>query len=124
MTADVLLGRSSATPEDSVVSVAAASLSPRAVLTAQWSNQLDRLTELSIRLHNGSDDAPADCDQIALVVAIDAARHEMETIEAALDRLTHHTYGRCETCGGPIDALRLVGLPAARTCRRCPAVAV
>jgi RNA polymerase-binding transcription factor DksA len=122
MTTEVLLGRSNAIAADSIIGVAAASLSPRAVLNAQWTRQLSTLTELSIRLHDG-DDVAGGPNQVRLQAAIDATRGEMESIEAALDRLTHHTYGRCETCGGPIDALRLVGLPTTRTCRRCPAVA-
>jgi RNA polymerase-binding transcription factor DksA len=118
MTADVLLGRSAGHAADSIVGVAAASLSPRAVLNAQWSAQLRRLTDLSIQLHDGEQGSP-EVDQLALQATIDATRSEMEAIEAALERLSYRTYGNCETCGGPIDSLRLAGLPTAQTCRRC-----
>jgi RNA polymerase-binding transcription factor DksA len=120
MTTDVLFGRSTLASNDSIVAVAAASLSPRAVLNGQWTHQLNLVTELSTQLH---DSATSEADRSALEATIARARREMGTIEAALERLVHRTYGRCETCGGPIDPLRLAGLPTTHTCRRCAAAA-
>ncbi len=98
----------------SVAEAAAAALSPRAVLTARWHEQMEQLTTLSIRRHeiNGS-------DLMDLHEAIEEVRRGMRSTEAALDRISHRTYGRCESCGRTIDPLRLVGLPDAAMCRRC-----
>ncbi|HEX3908644.1 MAG TPA: hypothetical protein VHW92_12015 [Mycobacteriales bacterium] len=98
----------------SVAEVAAAALSPRAVLTARWHQQMDQLTTLSIQRHEIDDP-----DLIDLHRAIEEVRRGMRSTEAALDRISHRTYGRCESCGHTIDPLRLVGLPDASICRRC-----
>jgi RNA polymerase-binding transcription factor DksA len=98
----------------SVAEVAAAALSPRAVLTARWHKQMDALTALSIQRHDNNDP-----DRVDLQQAIEEVRRDMRSTEAALDRISHRTYGRCESCGHTIDPLRLVGLPDASVCRRC-----
>ncbi|GAB90756.1 TraR/DksA family transcriptional regulator [Gordonia rhizosphera] len=54
-----------------------------------------------------------------LVALMDRSRVRLEEIDAALDRLGHGAYGRCETCGTPIDPERLEVLPAARQCVKC-----
>ncbi|MDS1115706.1 TraR/DksA C4-type zinc finger protein [Gordonia westfalica] len=56
-----------------------------------------------------------------LVAQIDRSRVRLEEIDAALERLGRGAYGRCETCGEPIDPERLEVLPAARQCVRCAA---
>jgi RNA polymerase-binding transcription factor DksA len=114
VTTEVLLG-------DSIVGVAAASLSPRAVLNTAWKHQLSLLTDASMQMHT-ADELTEGPDRVRLQSIVDTARAEMESIEAALDRLTHQTYGQCEVCDGSIDALRLAGLPTTRTCRRCPPI--
>ncbi len=38
-----------------------------------------------------------------LVAQIDRSRVRLEEIDAALERLGRGAYGRCETCGEPID---------------------
>jgi DnaK suppressor protein len=106
---------------DSIVAVAAASMSTRAVLDAQWRTQLGQLTELSIRRHDTDRRPPDEVEDLALDRAIDAARRNMRDTEEALTRLGRHTYGSCESCGRSIDRLRLIGLPATRICRRCQA---
>jgi RNA polymerase-binding transcription factor DksA len=40
-------------------------------------------------------------------------------IDAALERLRHGHYGRCERCGNPIGDARLEALPAAPLCVTC-----
>lgn len=49
----------------------------------------------------------------------DREEQELEDIEAALLRIEHGTYGRCEVCGGPIGHQRLIALPEVRTCISC-----
>jgi RNA polymerase-binding transcription factor DksA len=48
-----------------------------------------------------------------------AASRELAETQAALDRIDHGTYGRCESCGGAIGRQRLLALPAARFCIDC-----
>jgi DnaK suppressor protein len=38
---------------------------------------------------------------------------------AALDRIDHGTFGKCERCGQPIPKGRLEVIPYARTCVKC-----
>jgi DnaK suppressor protein len=47
------------------------------------------------------------------------AREHLEDLDRALDRIDAGDYGRCERCGGPIAAERLLARPAARTCISC-----
>lgn len=48
------------------------------------------------------------------------ARGRLTEIDAALERVSAGTYGRCETCGGFVVAERLAARPTARSCVRCP----
>ena len=43
----------------------------------------------------------------------------VEEIDAALARITAHTYGICENCKSQIPRIRLRALPYARLCVRC-----
>jgi DnaK suppressor protein len=43
----------------------------------------------------------------------------LDEIEAAMERIDGGLYGRCEACGGEIDASLLDVDPLARTCRNC-----
>ncbi|RPA56932.1 conjugal transfer protein TraR [Gordonia oryzae] len=54
-----------------------------------------------------------------LVAQVERSRARLVEIDAALERLGHGKYGRCETCGSPIGAERLEVLPAARQCVTC-----
>ncbi|GAA1728282.1 TraR/DksA family transcriptional regulator [Microbacterium paludicola] len=49
----------------------------------------------------------------------DAARRELQEIDAALARIDAGTYGVCEVCGEPIAAGRLLARPTATRCIRC-----
>jgi RNA polymerase-binding transcription factor DksA len=42
-------------------------------------------------------------------------------LDAALERLHAHRYGRCESCGREVGDARLEALPATRFCVRCAA---
>jgi RNA polymerase-binding transcription factor len=46
-------------------------------------------------------------------------QNRLRDIDAALERLRHGHYGRCESCGNPIGDARLEALPAARLCVKC-----
>jgi RNA polymerase-binding transcription factor DksA len=108
----------------SVAEIAAASLSPYAVLSARWHDHLDILASLSIQLHQNPESATngSHTDQLSkmgLQKSIDHTRDSMRSIEAALERINHHMAGTCEACGHAIDPLRLIGLPTTSVCRRC-----
>jgi len=49
----------------------------------------------------------------------EAARRELEEIDAALRRIGEGRYGVCEACGGPIGLQRLRAIPEARYCVAC-----
>jgi RNA polymerase-binding transcription factor DksA len=48
-----------------------------------------------------------------------AARYAVDDIQAALSRMAHGTYGRCQQCGCRITADRLHASPTARWCAAC-----
>lgn len=58
-------------------------------------------------------------DRAQVQALLDAARHEVAEVEAALGRIEAGTYGACERCGAVIAAERLQARPVARTCVRC-----
>lgn len=46
-------------------------------------------------------------------------RHELEKIDAALERIRRGEYGQCLSCGGDIGEKRLKALPTATQCIEC-----
>lgn len=46
----------------------------------------------------------------------------LDEVRAALERMDHGEYGRCEECGKPIEDERLAALPYARRCAACQRV--
>jgi DnaK suppressor protein len=46
-------------------------------------------------------------------------RDTLEEVQQALDKLAHGDYGICESCGQPIDPVRLEAMPATRYCIHC-----
>jgi DnaK suppressor protein len=47
------------------------------------------------------------------------ARKHLADLDSALERIDAGDYGRCERCGNPIAAERLLARPSARTCIDC-----
>ncbi|NRD42995.1 TraR/DksA family transcriptional regulator [Corallococcus exiguus] len=45
--------------------------------------------------------------------------HELEEVEAALERIEQGRFGCCERCGGAIGRQRLLAVPEARCCQAC-----
>ena len=52
---------------------------------------------------------------------MDAVDELLDEVELALTRLDDGTYGRCETCGAPIDDAELAAQPLVLECRACGA---
>lgn len=44
---------------------------------------------------------------------------QIAEIDAALARIERGTYGRCQSCGGPVEAGRLKAIPEVRLCLAC-----
>ena len=49
----------------------------------------------------------------------DRSIRSLEEIDAALERISTGTYGKCQLCGGEIPIARLCFLPATRFCVKC-----
>lgn len=76
--------------------------------------------ELSADLPADRLDRAANLEQQEIVDGLRSVEvRELREIGAALQRLDAGTYGVCESCGEPVDALRLHALPATRTCTQC-----
>lgn len=58
-------------------------------------------------------------ERAQLLALAAAARRHLAEVDAALDRLAHGGYGRCERCGGAIPTARLEARPDARRCVPC-----
>jgi DnaK suppressor protein len=99
----------------------------RARLVARGAELRERIQRISLDLRRVSNPLPTDAPDAAIVVendeilqAIDeTARRELHLIERALERLEIGAFARCEECGGPIEAARLVAVPYASHCGRC-----
>ena len=46
---------------------------------------------------------------------------KLEMIDIAIEKINMGTYGKCETCGAPIERERLEIIPYARYCKKCSA---
>lgn len=65
---------------------------------------------------------PADRDVEGLDKEVELGQRQhliLEQVEAALDRIDHGTFGRCENCGADIAKPRLDAIPYAPLCIRC-----
>lgn len=102
-------------------------------LTAERARTVALIESLSARLRaviDASADEAADdehdpegstlaVERGLLMSQVERSRVRRDEIDAALERLGHGSYGRCETCGREIDPERLEVLPAARQCVEC-----
>ncbi|HUG91659.1 MAG TPA: TraR/DksA family transcriptional regulator [Planctomycetaceae bacterium] len=69
---------------------------------------------------------PADRDIEGLDTEVELGQRQhaiLGQVEAALDRIDHGSYGRCESCGQEIASARLNALPYAGLCIRCEELA-
>jgi DnaK suppressor protein len=105
----------------------------RAQLEDSWRTRLGRVTELSLAYHDAAQLArqgtAAERSRAArrarrLARVVVSERQALVEIEAALDRITHGQYGRCEQCREPISAALLASHPQARYCTACGWLAV
>jgi DnaK suppressor protein len=96
----------------------------------------ERMTELGVELELQRRFRVAQLEDLAAAAAepassTDAARRQitraltvaaesvLSDIDAALNRLQHGTYGKCQHCAAPIPFERLEALPMTRLCMPC-----
>ena len=105
----------------------------RAQLEARWRDRLESVTALSLAYHDevqrheaalAATGLPpgggAESRRAKLIARQTVAeRQALAEIEAALDRISAGTYGRCEQCGATIGAALLAARPQARYCGTC-----
>jgi len=60
-------------------------------------------------------------ERAQLVGSRSRAQAQLAELDAALSRLSHNKYGRCELCGQAIGDERIAALPATRLCLTCAA---
>ncbi len=102
----------------------------QSTVRVQLEEERARLRERLGELGLGVDDALDFDGGFADTSQVTAERGEMEAlagsltdslreVEDALAKLDEGSYGRCESCGGPIADARLEAMPAARLCIAC-----
>jgi DnaK suppressor protein len=98
----------------------------RAILEAQWRDQVQEVTELSLAYHGAADAAGGVDDKRArrLLRRTIAARRRLADTEEALARLSAGSFGTCEQCGGLIPVELLAAAPETRYCADCAADAL
>jgi RNA polymerase-binding transcription factor DksA len=104
----------------------------RTLLEAQWRDQVQEVTELSLAYHEAASAAaaappeapagaapPGELKVRKLLRRTVAARRALADTEEALGRLASGRYGLCEGCAAAIPARLLAAAPDARYCSRC-----
>lgn len=93
----------------------------------------NKLAALAAGLRQGEDelhagrrpdqlDRASDLETHVVLEKLQAAEsRELAEIDAALERLSMGTYGRCERCSAPVGRFRLQAVPEARLCMSCAA---
>ncbi len=95
-------------------------LEEQANLRQQLASLAGAAQEANIGLGNHmAEDASAAFDQAANVSLHRGHELTLEQVDAALHKMTHGTYGRCERCGQEIDFARLKAMPQATLCMSC-----
>lgn len=67
-----------------------------------------------------SEEQAVELENEEVLAALDGeARHTLELIDQALQRIEHGEYGLCAECGNPIAPARLKAIPYASLCIDC-----
>jgi DnaK suppressor protein len=84
---------------------------------------LDRFVEAAQSVSTDDEHDPEGAtiafERAQVAALLDAAERRLVELDAAVARLDAGSYGRCESCGGPIAAERLLVRPAATRCIAC-----
>jgi RNA polymerase-binding protein DksA len=74
----------------------------------------------SVEFEQGfADSGQAAAEKARVLSMAEGLIETLHEVEAALDRMTKGTYGRCESCGAEIPAERLDARPVAWLCLDC-----
>ncbi len=65
---------------------------------------------------DNTDEIEGDMQNASLLVTLS---HQLESVEAAIQRVEEGTYGKCEGCGNDIEEKRLEFNPEAHLCASC-----
>jgi DnaK suppressor protein len=79
----------------------------------------DRYAALTDQVHDTKDQAVAQLLVDSDNAELRRAATELQDIDAALQRVSAGTYGRCSACGTDIPAARLAAYPTAKRCLPC-----
>lgn len=79
----------------------------------------DRHAALAEQVHDTKDHAIAQLLMDSDDADLRRAAAELQDIDAALQRVSAGTYGRCSACGTEIPATRLSAYPTAKRCVAC-----
>ena len=79
----------------------------------------DRHAALAEQVHDTKDHAIAQLLMESDDADLRRAAGELQDIDAALQRVSAGTYGRCTACGIAIPAARLAAYPTAKRCINC-----
>jgi len=98
----------------------------RSVLEAEEARLLAMIAQMEIESDENlgygnhmADDATEAFEQAKDMALLQNAERLLEQVRDALGRLDAGTYGKCESCGEPIDPARLEALPYLTLCLRC-----
>jgi DnaK suppressor protein len=69
--------------------------------------------------HGFADSGQATAEKARVLSMVEGLIETLHEIDAAIDRISKGTYGRCESCGAEIPAERLDARPVARLCVAC-----
>ena len=81
----------------------------------------ERVKNLDVGNDGFADSGQATEERSELLAQIDQARTRVHQVDAALERMDEGTYGKCATCGNPIQPERLEVRPLSVTCVDCAA---
>lgn len=95
-------------------------LEQQASLKHQLEGLEDAARESSVGSSNHmAEDATAAFDQATTISLRRGHERALAQVEGALQRITEHTYGRCERCNDEIDFARLKAVPETTMCMNC-----
>jgi RNA polymerase-binding transcription factor DksA len=94
----------------------------KAALERDFGRIVDAATGSNADDEHDPEGATIGFERAQLGALLDQARARSAELDAASDRLSAGTYGRCERCSETIDPARLQVRPAASTCIHCASV--
>jgi RNA polymerase-binding transcription factor DksA len=116
------MARSPSSPRAQLETIDASAISDlREQLTAERAAQRTLIAEhdQTARALTGQRDVDSLLEREVAEDLAARAREAIDDIDDAIARMDAGTYGRCDTCGGPIPLERLEVMPYARLCVSC-----